>query len=116
MPVKILKVYHGKNIIKVRRANGEIKFGYRITIDGKKYQPTRWNSMSDAEEARDEFRRKMRDPDYEPPERVDITISDLLQAWEKRAETRKLSAKRIHEVRSCMKRLEKLVYNKRLRK
>jgi len=113
MPVKIIKVYHGTNIIKGRAAGGAEKYGYRITIDGRKYQSARWTLKSDAENALSEFRRRMRDPDrYDD---VELTIDDLLAAWVKRAETLKQHSKRISEMKTHLLRLKAVAGNRPLR-
>ena len=108
MPVNIIKTYAGQNIIKVRRAGGREYYGYRMTVDGKEYLRAEWNTKAEAEDARDALRQKLRDPDYDLAAAAPITLEELESAWAARAGMLNQHAKRITDMRACMKRYRQI--------
>lgn len=97
MPIKILQSYKGTNIIKARTPSGQIRYGYRWTLDGKKYQKCRWKTKGEAEIELARFRVRMRDPNAVKDENV--TLDELVEAWTHRATVRQMTRKRMRQAR-----------------
>lgn len=116
MPVKILKVYKGTNLIKAKLANNQIKYGYRWTFEGKKYTRVQWDSKEDAKTAFHNFRARMINPNRLTYDDVEINLDMLLAAWKQRAEKKRLSKKRTAEIEKHMLRFKRLASTDKLRR
>jgi integrase len=96
--MKILKVYKGTNIIKVCAAGGKEKFGFRWTCRGKKYCHARWDTKTEAKEAFDRFKVRMRAASLQDYEEIELTLDILIEDYVDRAKMRGLHKRYI----SCM--------------
>lgn len=89
----------GSNLIKVRAAKGQIKYGYYWTYKKKRYLKANWDTKKLAGEAFDRLKVKVKNPNRLDFEDSPITLDELLVKWEAAAIKRRNSDKRIHEVK-----------------
>lgn len=116
MPVKIIKVYKGTNLIKARLSGNRIKYGYRWTHEGKKYTRAQWDTKDEAQTAFSKFRLKMINPNRLDYEDVEINIDLLFAAWKERAERKLLSPKRVREIGNIIERFKSIASTDKLRR
>jgi integrase len=114
MPVEIIKVYKGTNIIKARLSGNRIKYGYRWTYRGKKFTRAMWDLKTDAETELSKLKMKMRNPNRIEYDDEEITLEILLDRWKNKAAKRHLTQKRIDEITKHFKRFVEIAGNKAL--
>jgi integrase len=116
MPAKIIKVYKGTNIIKVRLSGNRLMYGYRWTFEGRKYTRAQWETKEAAETELAKFKAKMRNPNRLEYDDVEITLDMLLLKWVVRAKMRGVSQKRINETSNHVSRFKKVSATDKLRR
>jgi integrase len=114
MPVKIIKVYKGTNIIKAKNASNQTKYGYRWMHRGKAYTRARWDTKTDAETELAKLKLKLRNPNRVEFDDEEITLEMLLEKWKMKASKRHLTQKRIDEIEIHFKRFIEIAGNKAL--
>lgn len=114
MPVKILKIFHGTNIMRARLASGREVWGYRWTHNGKKYTRAKWETRKDAEDALYRLKLRIRDSKDPDLQNSKLTLGVLLDTFIEYKRVRGANKNRLKSIETILNRFMKVTASQKL--